>query len=245
MSLDIENLSWAAGSSRHVDWREALGEDMDGYVYAEAFTYDLDRGEAGNLPLTLVAINNTTAFVAWDGKLYDVRPGYEGWASYTEYLEQEVPGEHGGSEWEMPEDALTEDEFNELADVEPSMHGSEGPMMNTFWGLDSGFVSDDHESLAEAAYKIRDVPMCVVMFEDTDIGLALTGGGMDLSWEIAEAYIRLGTYPPNAIDRMPADASGLSDTRRAILTALTEREKRNIMLAERNIVDYERMLGKE
>jgi hypothetical protein len=33
--------------------------------------------------------------------------------------------------------------------------------------------------------------------------LALTGGGMDLSWEICDSYIRLGYYPPAHFCRLP------------------------------------------
>lgn len=71
---------------------------------------------------------------------------------------------------------------------------SEGPMMNYSYPLpDLRRVGDDP---AEAASRIRDLPLCVVVFRDGSYALALTGGGMDLSWEIAEAFTRLGFLPP-------------------------------------------------
>lgn len=73
--------------------------------------------------------------------------------------------------------------------------GAEGPMMNYFWPV------HNRGNLEEMAVSIADLPLCVVEFEDSgEIGLALTGGGMDLSWEIAEAYIRLGYRPPVSLD---------------------------------------------
>ena len=47
------------------------------------------------------------------------------------------------------------------------------------------------------AKKIQPLNLCLVYFpEDNQHVLALTGGGMDFSWDIVEAYIRLGYYPP-------------------------------------------------
>ena len=53
-----------------------------------------------------------------------------------------------------------------------------------------------------AAIAIVDLPLCVVRVNDA-WGLALTGGGMDLSWEIAAAYVALGYLPPTHF-RLPA-----------------------------------------
>jgi hypothetical protein len=49
----------------------------------------------------------------------------------------------------------------------------------------------------EAATKLLDLPLTLVRFEHSgEYGLALTGGGMDLSAEICKAYIALGQRPP-------------------------------------------------
>lgn len=66
---------------------------------------------------------------------------------------------------------------------------NEGPMMDYWYP-----VKLPH--LADAALAIAHLPLCVVEFENGATGLALTGGGMNLSWEICEAFILLGYLPP-------------------------------------------------
>jgi hypothetical protein len=74
---------------------------------------------------------------------------------------------------------------------------AEGPMMNFFYPLPASFERKDVE---EAAKRIVNLPLCIVKLSppdgDDEWGLALTGGGMDLSWEICEAFMRLGYKPP-------------------------------------------------
>jgi hypothetical protein len=66
------------------------------------------------------------------------------------------------------------------------------PMMNYIYPL----PHFDHMDPAEAQAKlIGEGPVCVVMVED-EPHLALTGGGMDLSWDICWAYMVLGYLPP-------------------------------------------------
>lgn len=84
---------------------------------------------------------------------------------------------------------------NAGGEVDPFDNGAEGPMMNYYYPLeDLGRASDVYD----AAERIRDLPLCVVDFDESGGGyaLALTGGGMDLSWEICEAFTRLGFLPP-------------------------------------------------
>ena len=69
---------------------------------------------------------------------------------------------------------------------------AEGPMMSYYYPLPDAFEDRDQE---EAAKALASLPLCVVRV-GSNYGLALTGGGMDLSWEICEAFIRLGYYPP-------------------------------------------------
>ena len=68
-------------------------------------------------------------------------------------------------------------------------HWAEGPMMNYYYPCTI-------EDPAEAALVLDGLPLCTVEFEDGKTALALTGGGMDLTWEICEAYMRLGYVPP-------------------------------------------------
>ena len=89
----------------------------------------------------------------------------------------------------------------------------EGPMMNSFYPCP--FNDTD-----EAARAIAHLPLCVIVLEDGETGFALTGGGMDLSWEICDAYISCGFLPPFQFCCLP-DMAGKGKERRTqlILTA--------------------------
>lgn len=53
--------------------------------------------------------------------------------------------------------------------------------------------------------------------------LALTGCGMDMTWEIAETYINLGYFPPAHFSRLPEMADrGVSNRDRFIASACRE-----------------------
>jgi hypothetical protein len=99
------------------------------------------------------------------------------------------------------DDQLPDGLLEQLLEVEPYEHGSEGPVMNFLWPVEHARVTP-----ADAAYNLRDLPLCVVVdgYDENEIvGLALTGGGMDLSWEIAQAYISIGFLPPLALLDLP------------------------------------------
>lgn len=73
------------------------------------------------------------------------------------------------------------------------------PMMNYYYPLPSQTFGADN---AEA---IENLPVVLVEI-DGEYALALSGGGMDLSWEICEAYMRLGFLPPFHFTRLPGMA---------------------------------------
>jgi len=89
------------------------------------------------------------------------------------------------------------------------------PMMNYYYPL-----PDFKDFGYEDALKINHLNLCLVYFtEKEEYALALTGGGMDLSWDIVEAYIRLGYYPPTHFD-LPNFAGMPNDMhRRCIINA--------------------------
>lgn len=77
-------------------------------------------------------------------------------------------------------------------------------MMNYYYPLpDLHRVEDDP---TVAASRIADLPLCVIEWQDDGYALALTGGGMDLSWEICEAFTRLGFLPPLHFSDLPGIA---------------------------------------
>lgn len=79
---------------------------------------------------------------------------------------------------------------------------AEGPRMSYFYPLPSTYAPSE-----EDVAKLAHLPLCVVEFTGGGFeghALALTGGGMDLTWEIAEAYMVLGFLPPFHYARLPA-----------------------------------------
>lgn len=93
---------------------------------------------------------------------------------------------------------------------------NEGPMM-AYWYPIEGIDPE------EAARLIAHLPLCVVQFEDERTGLALTGGGMDLSWEICEAFVALGYWPPLHFCDLPRmSGRGTSDKDKALIQACME-----------------------
>lgn len=101
--------------------------------------------------------------------------------TYCEY-------EYKVDEWVCPNDSCEEEGVEPLDD-----EGRSGPMMNYHYPLPD---VDRVGGAEEAASSIADLPLCVVDWMDGTYSLALTGGGMDLSWEICEAFTRLGFLPP-------------------------------------------------
>jgi hypothetical protein len=112
----------------------------------------------------------------------------------------------GASEEEDDEGNAGEDCGEEIS--------AEGPMMNYWYPCD---IRDPEE----AARTIADLPLCVVQVGD-DYGLALTGGGMDLSWAICEAFVLLGFYPPTHFADLPRMAGPVSKGMRSVVEAMTE-----------------------
>ncbi len=91
------------------------------------------------------------------------------------------------------------------------------PMMNYYYPLPNAI--DDADKVRET---LQGLPLTLVYFNETEdseaiYALALTGGGMDLTWEIAEAYIRLGYYPPLQYCGLPRMAMSMNPDRRAVL----------------------------
>ncbi len=191
----------------NIDWQEAAGDnpvDDDFFNYYQAFTYELDDDR----DITLIAKGPggivTHAYL--DGVLYSED-------EYDEY-------EHTHGDGELLPGALDEGEFEELFRVEPYHHGSEGPAMNYWYPLDESENSYRSFNPEQAAAKIHRTALCVVEVSG-NYGLALTGGGMDLSWDICEAFVALDMLPPTHFADLPRFAGNtLTDTNRLVLAAM-------------------------
>jgi hypothetical protein len=74
--------------------------------------------------------------------------------------------------------------------------------------------------VADAARLQLALPSCTVIVVGDQPCLALTGGGMDLSWEICESYMVLGYLPPVHLSDLPWMAGrGTSKHDRRIIRA--------------------------
>jgi hypothetical protein len=102
----------------------------------------------------------------------------------------------------------------ELTDDEIENEGY-APLMNYIYPLGSHFEVPDN-------VRNKLVNTTIVLI-DGEYFLALTGGGMDLSWEICESYIRLGFYPPVHFCRLPPMAGrGQTDRDKHIVSCCNE-----------------------
>jgi hypothetical protein len=99
----------------------------------------------------------------------------------------------------------------------------DGPMMNYLYALPE---TPDDEAIIEA---LADLPLCIVTLTDAldgeDTFLALTGGGMNMSWHIIMAYVRLGYLPPAYFTPPLFVGMRLTDERRFLLEACRETQR--------------------
>lgn len=194
-----------------IDWTEAKGEDMDGWEYWEAFNYTVERPEdRPDVNVVMIANESSVVAVFVDGHRIDLNGDLDDAkiACIVCDAECSVDGVEcmtcDGCGWVFP-GGLHVEEVEALQFVEPYENGAEGPMMNYYYGLDtsrstygsSGLIGGYHGRSDEidTAYKLRDVSLCLVCV-DEEYALALTGGGMDMTWSIVEAFCRLNLLPP-------------------------------------------------
>jgi hypothetical protein len=195
MTLNIDNLRYPDwDEARYADWSErepAFGHDGGdepwSYVATSTVTVDdiLYRAD-----VTVVWRNgDVVGFVDPLTKEY-AEPDFEEWAADYDMgvpEDDDAAGEREEARRWAIVDAIQHAENNGAP-----VAGVEGPMMNYAYPVTSEV---DADVSAQWAVRIAGLPLCVVEL-DGYTGLALTGGGTDLSWEIAEAFIRIGYYPP-------------------------------------------------
>lgn len=195
MTLPVSDLYHGASDSKPVDaeWdSERLMNDE--WSYYQSFTVDMPEGFA----------HRVTAVIDGHGTLHAVRVGpwiFE--VEHADFMGSSDVESH--LEDQQDEDgALTEDTLQIVADTltELSDNGihrhAGGPMMNYWYPL---YAVEDAPAMS--ALMLGSLPLCVVEV-DGSWGLALTGGGMDLSWEIAQAFVTLGYLPPTHFSDLPA-----------------------------------------
>ena len=190
------------------------------------------------------SVDSKSRQIDWSAALGE---NFEGWAAYEavdcEECDRECVCSTGMGEDEhryiQPE---IEDEDGD--DVENECMGTiyaiEGPMMNYFYPCELR-----SHSVEDAARAIAHLPLCVVEMEDGETGFALTGGGMDLSWEICDAFISCGYLPPLQYCDLP-DMAGKAKHPRCQLILAACRRSAEIAegWAHRRVDSLDRMAAK-
>lgn len=75
------------------------------------------------------------------------------------------------------------------------------PVMNLAWIVPGQWVD-----AYEINYRLAPLPIACCAFEDeetNEVHIGLTGGGMDMSWHIAAAFMVAGYLPPAMATRLP------------------------------------------
>lgn len=160
----------------NIDWREALGENCEGYI-----VYEASECQGCNRLVVSSSLGES---------------------------------EHKDIEHEV--EVMVEGEAEMQRCTCDATIYNEGPMMDYWYP-----VKIDNPT--EAAKLLLHLPLCVVEFEDGRTGLALTGGGMDLSWEICEAFKAIGYWPPLHFCDLPKmSGRGESNEDRELIDACIE-----------------------
>jgi hypothetical protein len=113
-----------------------------------------------------------------------------------------------------------------------------GPAMNYVYALPGWDPSSLIGVLSERL--IAHLPLCIVRdagrMGEHAYGLALTGGGMNFSWEICEAYMRLGYIPPVTFAQdLPEIGRGNSDVDQWIVKGAMESMRRAVEYHEDHV----------
>ena len=115
--------------------------------------------------------------------------------------------------------------------IPESRHDEFQPMMNTLWPLEEfehGITKFNDASLRKALDDAGAVTL-IQREDDGEYYLALAGGGMDLSWDIAAGYVNLGQLPPFRVcERLPEYSGAKYD----------DTKHRNVILACQRSISF-------
>ena len=188
--IDVKPMDYTFSGER---WAEATGDESGWRVCAGSILpSDLETEIALDDGRTLEFDSDTCTI-----EVTTTRPDADG--NEDEDIEHFEPGDDGYDDL-AKHFKLDGDEIRSYIDEGPD-HGWE-PMMNYAYPLGAEPPDD---------WKTRMVT-CTCVEIDGEYYLALTGGGMDLSWEICETFMRLGYWPPAHFARLPEMAGrGTSD----------------------------------
>lgn len=232
-ALKLESLSASAIDSRSVliDWEARRGENLDGWT-----SYEANRCDKCGLPVVILS-NGMGGEEHKDcgGVNPEDCPECGGALGETSMAAHGIviPPGVAPTDDDLVPALICFDCDHKIVNVEKCdghVSQAEGPVMNYYYPVE---ISD----CERAAIALARLPLCVVKFEDDDrTALALTGGGMDFSWEICEAFIAIGELPPLFATDLPGMAGKRLDAKsRLIVAACIESNKVMAQRAESNI----------
>jgi hypothetical protein len=207
-TLDVETLYVGAIYTQavDVDWTSLGMPGEERWSYTEAVEIEVDSRRHDVIVSDGSIVALMVGDVTYGPQEYDEYLWARGeWEDYEDYLSS-LP--HG-----QEPTLLSEEEFEAVFDAESY---SQGPMMNYWYPLDT-----PGDEVSDAA-RIAHLPLALVTI-DGNSGLALTGGGMDMSWQICEAFILLGYLPPAVFAELPAMAGWGESTRHKLIIAACKR----------------------
>jgi hypothetical protein len=126
---------------------------------------------------------------AWDEQTEE--PRYEFWEAFGEGNQLVYSSGSGTVTQFSKTDPAREMTYQPYEDGSYDGELPEGPMMSFYWPLGRLLPLGD---AARTASAMRDQSVCLVQVDET-FGVALTGGGMDLSWHLAAAAVAAGFLP--------------------------------------------------
>lgn len=161
-------------------------------------------------------INTQPVEYEWGAEICDIDGDDEGWAIVypdPDHWTDEQCVEYASDE------GIEDDDHDDMREVirEHLLENPDEPMMSYYYPLPRSEERDPGE--LQAILAVQAGPVVCVLVNGRPV-LALSGGGMDLSWEICEAFIVLGYCPPAHFCDLPAMAGrGESERDKRIVRA--------------------------
>lgn len=239
MTIDTSSLSHAYLDAQpiDIDWDEARGDDGDGLdIHLPEITRAVLE-DYGHEPEAFDA-------ASWLEDNLEAYIGADWWQKLTDHAERDEMGlaDWLRDNWRYQLDAATGDTVGAAMQEAKEEHdedaleravedfrGSNGyyewedghqPVMNALWPCEPRYGMSD-EDAATAIDRYAGATVLVTINNEQHHGLqgiAMTGGGMDLSWDLAAAYVCCGCIPPvRLLSDMPRYAGMRMDPMRAAI----------------------------
>lgn len=236
-------------SSVDFDWSEGWTETWDTIqpdfreaTVSECAEWLSDRSDVPSVTYD-VTVDDVEYAITRTGDRFTVEPAYKGTSEWTDDEPAGFPSEFteaiddGEDDYRDTLAAACEER---LSDRRGDEEAGLVPMMSCYYPL-PGYSGDEGADQLKLAN--LPLPLCLARVNG-EVVLALTGGGMDLTWEICQAFVVLGFRPPVTFCRPPR-MSGWENEPDKFLTLKLCRESARIaaMWANRAVEEADKMIA--